>query len=155
MLRGKGLGLFRDGTWREQASVPGGAMTPVDPRLAHDVAATFFVPCTTAYVALNDVAHLEAGERIAVIGAVGAVGSMLVQQALLADAEVTGVVSREEQVTWLPPGAEGVALDSPGAVAGLAEERKFDLLADTIGARGSPPGPAGFAQAAGPSPSAT
>lgn len=136
LLRGKGLGLLRDGTWRELASVPSGAMTPVDPRLPHEVAATFFVPCTTAYVALNDIAQLKAGERVAVIGAAGAVGSMLVQQALLAGAEVTGVVSWADQVTELPAGVEGITLDSPGAAARLGKERDLDLLVDTIGGQG-------------------
>lgn len=136
LLRGKGLGLLRDGTWREQASVPSGALTPVDPRLPHDVAATFFVPCTTAYVALHDTARLQAGERVAVIGAAGAVGSMLLQQALLAGAEVTAVVSWAAQLSALPRGIEAVALDSSGAGASLARERKFDLLVDTIGGQG-------------------
>lgn len=136
LLRGKGLGLLRDGTWRERASVPAAAMTIVDPRLPHEVAATFFVPCTTAYVALEDIGRLQPGERIAITGATGAVGSMLVQLALAAGADVTGVVSPGDQVTSLPAGTEGVALNSLADVALLEKERKFDLLVDTIGGPG-------------------
>ena len=66
LLRGKGLGLLRDGTWRERVSVPAGAMTIVDQGMAPEVAATFFVPCTTAYVALEDIGRWQPGEHVTV-----------------------------------------------------------------------------------------
>src|SRR5438128_10492567 len=84
LLRGGGLGLLRDGTWRELASVPTRAMTRLATPLPAPVAATFFVPSTTAYVALNDVGRFQPGERVAVVGATGAVGSMILQQARVA-----------------------------------------------------------------------
>lgn len=51
MLRGGGLGVLRDGTWAERVSVPPKAVTVLAPPLPPEVAATFFVPATTAYVA--------------------------------------------------------------------------------------------------------
>ncbi|MDQ4116013.1 MAG: alcohol dehydrogenase catalytic domain-containing protein, partial [Actinomycetota bacterium] len=61
ILRGGGLGMRRDGTWTEQVSVPAKAVTPLADPLPPEVAATFFVPATTAYVALHDVARMRQG----------------------------------------------------------------------------------------------
>src|SRR5262249_22008355 len=55
MLRGGGLGMLRDGTWCERISVPRKVATPLDPALPPEIAATFFVPATTGYVAVHDV----------------------------------------------------------------------------------------------------
>lgn len=128
MLRGAGLGLLRGGTWQERVSVSRKAVTVLDPWLPAEVAATFFVPTTTAAVVLRDIARLEPGEKVAVVGAAGAVGASVVQQALLAGATVTGLVGREEQLADVPGGV--LLGDVP---AGWAEERPFDLLVDTLG----------------------
>lgn len=133
LLRGGGLGLLRDGCWSEQVSVSPKAVTPVPAALPADVTASFFVPTTTAYVALHDVARLEPGEEVVVTGAAGAVGSMLAQLALRAGATVTGVVARPEQVDQVPEGVHGVLLSD---AAGLAAERGASLLVDTLGGDG-------------------
>ncbi|MBM2615726.1 zinc-binding dehydrogenase [Actinoplanes sp. LDG1-06] len=129
MLRGAGLGLLRGGTWQERVSVPRKAVTVLDPRLPAEVAATFFVPTTTAAVVLQDVAKLQPGEKVAVVGAAGAVGASVAQQALLAGASVTGLVGREDQLDLVPSGVSGAVLD------GFAGE-EFDLLVDTLGGEG-------------------
>jgi NADPH2:quinone reductase len=136
LLRGAGLGLRRDGTWREVASVPSRAITVLPQRLEPTVAAAFFVPATTAYVALHDVARVEPGERVAVAGGAGAVGSLIVQLALRAGAEVTGIVGRAEQLGQIPAGAAGVLLSDAAAPGVFAAERGFDLLLDTPGGAG-------------------
>ncbi|WP_191243618.1 quinone oxidoreductase family protein [Amycolatopsis deserti] len=135
MLRGGGLGLLRDGTWSERVSVPAKAVTRLASPLAPEVAATFFVPATTAFVVLHDVARLEADEEVIVVGAAGAVGSMVAQQALLAGARVTGVVGRADQLADVPDGVHGVSLDSDDA-ARLAADRPASLLVDTLGGEG-------------------
>ncbi|MFW3171581.1 quinone oxidoreductase family protein [Geodermatophilus sp. CPCC 206100] len=132
MLRGGGLGLLRDGTWQERVSVPRKAVTPLTRELPPAVAATFFVPTTTAGVVLQDVAGLGEGECVAVVGAAGAVGSIVVQQALLAGAEVVGLVARPDQVDDVPAGAEAVLLDDE-RVASWSTDRPFSLLVDTLG----------------------
>lgn len=136
MLRGGGLGILRDGTWTERVSVPRKAVTPIDPPLAPEVAATFFVPATTGYVAVRDVARVEATDHVIVVGAAGAVGAMAVQQALAAGATVTGVVGRPERVPDVPEGAEALALTSGEAMAGLAKSRPASVLIDTLGGDG-------------------
>lgn len=129
MLRGGGLGLLRGGTWQERVSVPRKAVTVLDPRLPAEVAATFFVPTTTAAVVLHDVAKLQPGEKVAVVGAAGAVGASVAQQALLAGAEVTGYVGRDDQLDLVPGGVTGVVL-------GEEPDEKVDLLVDTLGGDG-------------------
>jgi NADPH:quinone reductase-like Zn-dependent oxidoreductase len=136
MLRGGGLGMLCDGTWTEQVSVPTKAVTPLAERLPADVAATFFVPATTAYVALHDVAAIEPGEEVVVVGAAGAVGAMVAQQALAAGAAVIGVVGRSDQLDQVPSGVEPVDGSSDVAVTQLAKARSATLLVDTLGGAG-------------------
>ncbi|MDH6455659.1 NADPH2:quinone reductase [Streptomyces sp. SAI-119] len=133
VLRGGGLGLLRDGTWAERVSVKRKAVTPLAAPLDPAVAASFFVPATTAYVALHDIARIGQDEDVIVVGAAGAVGAMVTQQALAAGARVTGVVGREEQLADVPKGAEAVTLDD---AEGLAQDRSATLLVDTLGGAG-------------------
>jgi NADPH:quinone reductase len=136
LLRGGGLGVKRDGTWAERVSVPARAAMPLARALPPEIAATFFVPATTAYVALHDVAGLEQGEEVVVVGAAGAVGSMVVQQALAAGAHVTGVVGRPERAADVPEGASVLVSSDEDAAARLAADRPASLLVDTIGGQG-------------------
>lgn len=136
LLRGAGLGVQRDGTWAERVSVPARAAMPLVRPLPPEIAATFFVPATTAYVAVHDVARLEKGEEAVVVGAAGAVGSMVVQQALAAGARVTGVVGRAERAAEVPEGASVLVSSDQDAVSRLAADRGASLLVDTIGGPG-------------------
>lgn len=133
LVRGAGLGLKRDGTWSERVSVPVRAVTPLAEFLDPSVAATFFQPTSTAYVALHDVARLAEAEDVIVTGAAGAVGSQVVQQALLAGATVTGVVWRADQLERVPAGARALLATDDGAIAELAGSRSASLLVDTLG----------------------
>jgi NADPH2:quinone reductase len=137
MLRGGGLGLLRDGTWQERVVVPRKAVTPLEQSLPAAVAATFFVPTTTAAVVLGDVARLGAGEYVAVVGAAGAVGASVAQQAALAGAEVVGMVGRPDQLQDVPPGVRPVLLDDD-QISTWAADRPFSLLVDTLGGQGLP-----------------
>ncbi|MFI7132145.1 alcohol dehydrogenase catalytic domain-containing protein [Nonomuraea sp. NPDC050153] len=136
LLRGGGLGLLRDGCWTERVSVSPKAVSPLAAPLPHEVAASFFVPATTAYVALHDIARLEPGEEVVVAGAAGAVGAMVAQQARLAGATVTGLVGRSDQLDRVPEGVRAVAADDAAAVAELASARSASLLVDTLGGAG-------------------
>ncbi|WP_413755646.1 quinone oxidoreductase family protein [Streptomyces sp. MMBL 11-3] len=133
VLRGGGLGLLRDGTWTERVSVKRKAVTPLDAPLDPAVAASFFVPATTAYVALHDIARIGQDEDVVVVGAAGAVGAMVAQQALATGARVTGVVGREDQLAGVPKGVEALTLDD---AEGLARDRPASLLVDTLGGAG-------------------
>lgn len=136
LVRGGGVGLLRDGTWSQLASVPAKAVTVLPQTLAPEVGSTFFQPTSTAYVALNDVARVQPEEKVIVVGAAGAVGAQLVQQALAAGAEVIGVVGTTERFAHVPDGAQTFALDDAEMVRELGKERSATLLVDTIGGAG-------------------
>ena len=109
-LRGRGLGTTEDGTWRETISAPDAALGALPDAIAMPLGAAFFSPCTAAWVALFHVDALQAGERVLVSGASGAVGGVAVQLARAAGAQVTAV---------------GDAGNDPSAT--------FDLLVDAVG----------------------
>ncbi|MGW4489500.1 quinone oxidoreductase family protein [Amycolatopsis sp. NPDC004368] len=136
MLRGAGLGMKRDGTWAEFVSVPSKAAMRLDLPLAPEVAATFFVPATTGYVAVHDVGVVQPDDHVIVAGAGGAVGSMVTQQALGIGAHVVAVVADDDARARVPAGAETVALTDTGAIRALAEERPASVLVDTLGGPG-------------------
>jgi NADPH2:quinone reductase len=108
-VRGSGLGTTNDGTWCELIDAPDEALGLLPDGLDMALGAAFFSPCTSAWVALHEIAKLQAGERMLVTGATGAVGSMTVQLAR----EVGGVVlTRTEDA---------------------AQQQGVDLLVDTVG----------------------
>ena len=109
-LRGAGLGTAEDGTWRETISAPDAALGLLPEAISMPLGAAFFSPCTAAWVALFEVGALQAGERVLVSGASGAVGGVAVQLARGAGAQV-GIVGEDDG----------------------DDERPFDLLIDAVG----------------------
>ncbi|SDY07564.1 NADPH2:quinone reductase [Variovorax sp. YR266] len=110
-LRGSGLGTLFDGTWCEQIDAPDEALGLLPDAVPMALGAAFFSPTTSAWVALHEVAKLQAGEQVLVTGASGAVGSLVMQ--LARDA---GCTVRAVNPDAAPP---------PAASA--------DLLIDTVG----------------------
>ena len=128
-MRGAGLGIRTDGTWRELIDAPDEAIGPLPDAVPMALGAAFFSPCTSAWVALHEVARLQPGERLLVTGASGAVGSITVQLALAAGAQVDAVVRDDDQAARLPAGARALVADRLDAAApGFA-----DVLVDTVG----------------------
>jgi NADPH2:quinone reductase len=87
-MRGAGLGILRDGTWREVIEVADDALGELPEAVPFALGSAFFSPCTSAWVALHEVGKLQPGERVLVSGASGAVGSIAVQLAREAGAQV-------------------------------------------------------------------
>ena len=110
-LRGSGLGTLFDGTWCEQIEAPDEALGLLPDAVPMPLGAAFFSPTTSAWVALHEVAKLQAGERVLVTGASGAVGSLVMQ--LARDAGCVAVA--------VAPDAESPPVASA------------DLLIDTVG----------------------
>lgn len=110
-LRGSGLGTLFDGTWCEQIEAPDEALGLLPDAVPMPLGAAFFSPTTSAWVALHEVAKLQAGERVLVSGASGAVGSLVMQ--LARDAGCVAVA--------VAPDAESPPVASA------------DLLIDTVG----------------------
>jgi NADPH:quinone reductase len=146
MLRGGGLGLTRNGTWAEYTVALDKHLRVLPDGLPAALGATFFVPVTTAAVALRSVGRLAAwpldgvgsaaDEVVVVGGAAGAVGSMVTQLAIREGATVLGVVADEEQAATLPAGVEAVLSGDTERAAELAKERPASLLVDTLGGAG-------------------
>ncbi|MCR6474579.1 zinc-binding alcohol dehydrogenase family protein [Variovorax sp. ZS18.2.2] len=90
-LRGSGLGTLFDGTWCEQIDAPDEALGLLPDAVPMALGAAFFSPTTSAWVALHEVAKLQAGEQVLVTGASGAVGSLVMQLARDAGCVVTPV----------------------------------------------------------------
>jgi NADPH2:quinone reductase len=127
-VRGAGVGVARDGVAAELAVVPDDAVHPAPADADPLLAACFFSPATSAATALGDLGRLQAGERVLVTGAAGAVGSLTVQLALAAGAEVVACVRTPARAARVPAGAE-VVVGEPGPVGA-------DLLVDTVGGPG-------------------
>jgi len=87
--------------------------------------AAFFSPCTSAWVALREVAQLRAGERVIVSGATGAVGSLAVQLARELGAPAAALVSDAAQAARLPAGVPALSIEQLTPQA--------DVLIDTVG----------------------
>ncbi|MBW8485861.1 quinone oxidoreductase family protein [Actinomadura parmotrematis] len=133
-LRGGGLGVARDGVAAEYAAVPDEAvhLAPdgADPLLA----ACFFSPATSAHLSVHELADVRAGQHVLVTGGAGAVGSLAVQLALRAGADVTALVSRPERAPLVPDGARVLV----GGVDGGAGDGPYDALVETVGGPGLP-----------------
>jgi NADPH2:quinone reductase len=109
-LRGSGLGTTENGTWCELIDAPDEALGLLPDTIDMALGAAFFSPCTSAWIALHEVAKLQRGERVLVTGATGAVGAMTVQLAREAGAIV---LTRAEEAAQ--------------------QQQPFDLLVDTVG----------------------
>src|SRR5918994_2593223 len=81
------------GTFAEYAVAPIGKVAPKPPQLTFEQAAVLPYPTFVAMQALRDHGHVQPGQRMLVVGASGAVGTIAVQLAIAFGATVTGVCS--------------------------------------------------------------
>ncbi len=81
------------GAFAEYVSAPAGQVARKPGSLSYEEAAAIPLAALTALQGLRDVAGIEAGQRILIIGASGGVGTFAVQIAKTFGAEVTGVCS--------------------------------------------------------------
>jgi NADPH2:quinone reductase len=129
-LRGAGLGIQRDGTWREVIEAPDHALGVLPADVPFVLGSAFFSPCTSAWVALHEVGRVAAGERVLVTGASGAVGSIAMQLARAAGARPAAVVFDTAQAARLPGDMERILVTDLQADA--------PLLIDTVGGAALP-----------------
>lgn len=92
---------LREGTFAEYVLAKASEVAPKPARLDFVHAAAVPLAALTAWQALFDVAHLQAGEHVLVLGAAGGVGSFAVQFAKRTGAVVIGAVSSQQDEAFL------------------------------------------------------
>ncbi|GAA2801217.1 alcohol dehydrogenase family protein [Saccharopolyspora taberi] len=120
------LGSERDGGFAEYVTVPAQNAHAIDSALGDAELATFPTAYATAMRMLNR-AEVRAGERIAVTGASGGVGSALIQLATARGAEVIAITSAAKRSQALELGAHD-AVDR-GSIDRVGE---VDVVADVV-----------------------
>jgi len=129
-VRGGGVGLVLDGTWMEIAHVPDASLCQVPEGMDLAMAACYFVPVTTAFVTVHDLAQISAGMSVAVTGASGAVGGLITQLALQAGATVVALTRSPEE--WRGPESDDLIVCQ--SAAGFIDRiGQVDHLVDTVG----------------------
>lgn len=130
-----GTSGFRMGAHAELIAVPAGSAVPVPDGVTLEDAASAIFGGTTALHYLHELGAVRAGERVLVVGASGAVGTMAVQLARIAGAEVTGVCSAANAGLVRSLGADEVLDHREAGVAGLGP--RFDVVLDAVGTLGA------------------
>lgn len=99
LVRGGGLGVTRPGLARERAAVQAETVLYLPEGLDLALAAALGTAGTTAWNAVHTKAQVERGDRVVVLGASGGVGSVAVQLARTAGAEVWGHTGSQAKVS--------------------------------------------------------
>jgi NADPH:quinone reductase len=89
--------------WQEYAVVEGKSLIKLNPNLAPVSTAlgVLGMPGMTAYFGFLEICKPQPGEVVAVSGAAGAVGSLVLQIAKIKGCRVVGIAGTEEKVQWL------------------------------------------------------
>lgn len=99
-FRGAGLGVARDGAYAERVAVPASALADIPAGVTDAQAASVGIAGVTA-LDIVELAGVEAGMTVLVLGASGGVGSYAVQIARQRGARVIAQTSREASVAGL------------------------------------------------------
>jgi NADPH:quinone reductase-like Zn-dependent oxidoreductase len=119
------------GTFAEYAVSPVGKLAPKPPQLSFEQAAVLPYPTFVAMQALRDRGRVERGQRVLVVGASGAVGTIAVQLAVEFGATVTGVCSGRHADLVRSLGADDVIDYTTDDFADGSH--RFDLILDVGG----------------------
>jgi NADPH:quinone reductase-like Zn-dependent oxidoreductase len=122
-----------DGSFAEYASAPQDQLAAKPANLSFEQAAAVPISGFAALQALRDVGQIQAGQKVLVIGAAGAVGSFGVQLAKAFGAQVTGVASTTQVDLVRSTGADEVIDYTRADVTDGS--RHWDLIIDTAGRR--------------------
>jgi NADPH:quinone reductase-like Zn-dependent oxidoreductase len=122
-----------DGSFAEYACAPEDSLAPKPTTLTFEQAAAIPTSAFAALQGLRDVGEIQAGQKVLIIGAAGAVGSFAVQLAKAFGAEVTGVCSTTQVDLVRSIGADDVIDYTRDDVTDGT--RHWDLILDTAGHR--------------------
>jgi len=119
-----------EGSFAELAVAKADLLVPKPARLSFEEAAAVPISGLTALHAVRDVAEVQAGQRVLVIGAAGGVGTLTVQIAKAFGAHVTGVCSTSKLELVRSLGADEVIDYTRDELSGT-----WDAIVDTAGRR--------------------
>jgi len=122
-----------EGSFAELAIARPDKLVPKPARLSFEQAAAVPISGLTALQAIRDVAKVQPGQRVLVIGAGGGVGTLTVQIAKAFGAEVTGVCGTSKVDLVRSIGADGVIDYTREDFADGS--RRWDVIVDTAGRR--------------------
>ena len=121
------------GSFAQYATIRASRLAPRPTRLTFEQAAALPISATTALQAVRDMAKLQPGQHVLVIGASGGVGTFAVQLAKAFGAEVTGVSSTAKADLVRAVGADHVldyTREDP-----VAGSQRYDVIIDIGGNR--------------------
>lgn len=119
------------GAFAEYAVAPENKLAPKPANLTFERAAAIAISGLTALQALRDVARVQAGQRVLIIGASGGVGTYAVQVAKAYGAHVTGVASPLKLDLLRAIGADEVIDYTTEDFA--ASDARYDVIVDIGG----------------------
>lgn len=134
IVRGAGIGVVSNGTWTQRLSVSDRALMPMPQGMDFSRAACFFVPVTTAFVAVHDICSVSSESTILVTGVRGAVGGLVAEMCVGLGARVIGM-SRDVE-TALPPHLDGIELLDCDISRHITSLPQCDALIDTVAGSG-------------------
>jgi NADPH2:quinone reductase len=100
LARGGGIGVLRDGLYRERAAVPRSAVLLLPDGVDPQQAAGAAVAGSTA-IALSEAASIGPEDHVLILGASGGVGSLMIQVAKAIGATVWGQTTSGDKVDFL------------------------------------------------------
>jgi NADPH2:quinone reductase len=128
------------GGYAEEICVDASRVVPMPPGISFAVAASFVITYATSHHALKDVARLQAGETLLVLGAAGGTGLAAVELGHLAGARVIAAASADDKLELCTRyGAQTVInyekQDLREALRSLTDGRGVDVVYDPVGGK--------------------
>jgi NADPH2:quinone reductase len=127
------LGIVRDGAQAEYVAVPAEALYLKPKSLSMPQAAAIGVPYITAWESLVNVAQIQAGETILIVGAAGAVGQAATQIANWKRARVIGADIASDPIPGTDSSINTKTEELRTRVLELTAGKGVDAVFDTVG----------------------
>ncbi len=134
LVRGGGLGVMRPGLYCSRIAVPESWLLPVADGLDLAQVAAMPVAGITAWQALHGRAHIDADDRVLVLGASGGVGALAVQLVKAAGATAWGQTGSPAKVDGITAnGADNVVVTGADGLESAVESYQPTVILDALG----------------------
>jgi NADPH:quinone reductase len=134
LVRGGGLGVARQGTYRTKMAVPDDWLLPVSDDLDLGQVAAMPVAGITAWMCLHSRAQIGALDRVLILGASGGVGAVAIQLAKAVGATVWGQSSSPSKVDGITAnGADNVVVTGAEGLEAAVAEYEPTVILDSLG----------------------